>query len=350
MIFWKKWHKKLPQNRFAKKQGGFSILFDFPDYFRYNLITFISRKMNFPNKNKRIIIDADTGIDDALAIILLSKYIPENILGITTCGGNVGVNQTTKNSLAILSLLGLKIPVFKGSKKPLKEKSYIPAYDYQGKNGLCNINLPNSLKPQRKSASDFIIESAKKYKNDLIIISLAPLTNIAEAILKNEKTKKYLKNIFIMGGAIRVPGNQTKYAEFNFFQDPDSAKIVFESIAKIRLIPLDVTNKCVIGKKEIKKFKNGKMGSFASAAIKNWYGFFGNQKKREFELYDPLVAGALLGNFLNFKKIKVKIVTEGSKKGQLLKDEKGLEIECALKVKNKEFQKFFFESINAFRK
>mgnify|MGYP001563849589 CR=1 FL=1 len=117
----------------------------------------------FSLKDKKIIINVDTGIDDALAIILLCRYFPNNILGISTCGGNVDLDLVTENSLAILSLLGLSVPVYSGSKKTVDEKEYISAFDYHGNNGICNIEINTNKKEEPMEAKEFIIESSKKY-------------------------------------------------------------------------------------------------------------------------------------------------------------------------------------------
>jgi len=143
-------------------------------------------------KNKKILLDVDTGIDDALAIILLYQYLADSIIGITTCGGNVGIGMTTKNTLGVLSLLTSKIPIYIGGSKPLKNNTYINAFDYHGENGLCNINLPTNNLSANIGAVEFIIQSVKNYKEKLIIISLSPPTNIAKAIIKDKTIKKYI--------------------------------------------------------------------------------------------------------------------------------------------------------------
>lgn len=302
-------------------------------------------KMLKLSKNKKILLNVDTGIDDALAIILIYRYLANNIIGITTCGGNVGADQTTQNTLAIISLLESRIPVYQGSAKPLERNAYINASNYHGKNGLCNIDLPTKNKIKGVKAPDFIIQAIKKYQEKLAIISLAPPTNIAQAILKNPKIAKYINQIYLMGGAVNVHGNQTQDAEFNFFQDPEAVKIIFDNIENISIIPLDVTNQCIIGKKDLKQFVPNRINNFIIEAIKNWYSFFGDLKQRRFELYDPLAVSVALGDFLKFKKIKIDIDLK-NKKGAIIKG--NYLINYAYKVKSDEFKKFFIDSLNNF--
>lgn len=296
-------------------------------------------------ENKKILLDVDTGIDDALAIILAYHSLANDIIGIATCGGNVGIDMTTKNTLGIISLLESKISVYKGSSKPLKKNTYINASDYHGKNGLCNVNLPINNIVENTGAVEFIIQSVKQYKKNLTIISLAPPTNIAQAILKNPKITKYIDQIYLMGGAVNVSGNQTQYAEFNFFQDPEAVQIIFKKIKNVFIVPLDVTNRCLIEKSDIKELKQNKINNFVTKAINNWYGFFGNPKKRKFELYDPLAVSVVLGDFLNFKKIKADVDLE-NKRGTITKG--NYTIRYAYEVKSDKFKKFFIKSLNDF--
>ena len=296
--------------------------------------------------SKKIILDVDTGIDDALAIIFLYPYLAKNIIGITTCGGNVSVDQTTKNTLAILSLLKSDIPVYKGAAKPLAKKSFVYAKYYHGKNGLADIKLKNKLTVQKDTAANFIIKAAKQYP-ELTIITTAPPTNIAQAIKKDKMVAKKVKEIYLMGGAIKVKGNESDFAETNFFQDPEAVRLILQSFSKIKIIPLDVTNKTLITKSDLKKIKtNNPIGLFARQSMANWFELFGDKKNRQFELYDPLAVSALFKNFLSFTKIKIDIDTKKNI-GQLMRG--SYHIEYADKVKAGEFKSFLIKTINDYK-
>lgn len=295
------------------------------------------------DKKVKIILDVDTGVDDALAIILLHNLFRENILGITACGGNVGVKQTTSNTLAILSVLNADIPVYQGSAKPLKRKSYIPAFDYHGKNGLAGLNLPITFKKEKKDAVSFISESIEKYSNNLVIISVAPPTNLAKAFNKNKKLASKIKAVYLMGGAFEVPGNQTAKAEFNFFQDPEAVASILKIGMPIFVVPLDVTGKCFIKKSDLKFFPKNRVGQFASVLIKEWYKIFGDKKKRYFELYDPLTIGALENGILSFKKSFIDIGVKGKNRGAVIKG--GFPVSFAFSVNSSTFLKFFINKV-----
>ncbi len=287
---------------------------------------------------KKIIIDVDTGIDDALALILAVKKFDGEILGITTCGGNVPVAMTTKNTLGVLSLLESDINVYPGSDINFENEEFIHAFDYHGKNGLCNIELPQVRKAQIQKAEDFIINSVKNYP-DLTIVCLAPMTNIAKAISSNPDLFQEVSFI-VMGGAVNIPGNQTKWAEFNFYQDPKAVQYAFRSIKKIKLVSLDVTQKCLIEKEDLSQINDDPIPAFFKQAVTNWYDVFPNDKNRFFELYDPLAISVLLEDFITFKEEKFQIVTHGEQKGAIIEGS-DFKINYSCEVKQDEFKNYF---------
>jgi len=269
-------------------------------------------------QNNQIIIDVDTGIDDALALGFASKTLTNNVIGITTCGGNVKIEEATQNTLKILELLKWDIPVYMGAAKSTTHTEFVHAYDYHGSNGICDVDLLLTKKMQKKNASQFIIDSAKEYDGQLNIICLAAPTNIANAIIKAPEITKKIKAIYMMGGAMNVPGNQTDYAEYNFFQDPKAVEIILSNIKNVYIIPLDVTGNCLINESDIQRIgKRSLFFDFFCEAVTNWYRFFGYPKKRYFELYDPLAVSALTHNYLVFKKESVGINLTGLRQGEV---------------------------------
>ena len=292
---------------------------------------------------KNLIIDVDTGIDDALALILVYIKAGHRIIGITTCGGNVGVEKTTQNTLGVVSLLGVGIPVFRGAEKPLKRHKYISAEDYHGKNGLCNVSLPTKIKEEPKSAVEFLVSQLKSAKFPITIIGLAPPTNIALAIQKDPDIVKNIDTLYLMGGAVNVPGNQTVKAEFNFYQDPEAVNIILQNVPDVHIIPLDVTNKCFIEVDDLSNFSDSNVvGKFFKNSVLNWYDFFGNPKKRKFELYDPLAVSPILGDFLCFKKVCVEVNTT---KNPGVLENGSFELSYAYEVDAQKFKNFFLDSL-----
>lgn len=187
-----------------------------------------------------VIIDTDPGHDDSLAIMLAVKSNMFNIHAITTVAGNSTIENTTRNARFILKLLGREdIPIYSGSEKPLK-RDLVKAvvHGESGLEGLDPKNEPNLT----GDAVERILSIVERCPNKIILITLGPLTNVAKAIQKDPTIMSKLKEIVIMGGAIRVSGNKNRVAEFNIFVDSEAADIVFRFPVKKTLIPLDACN------------------------------------------------------------------------------------------------------------
>ncbi|MFD2922290.1 nucleoside hydrolase [Halobacillus naozhouensis] len=207
---------------------------------------------------EHIILDVDTGIDDALAIAY-AVHSPElNVLGITTGFGNVSQKEATRNTLQVLDVLDAdqNIPVIPGATTPIsgrhiKEKST----RIHGEDGLGNSGLPFSKRtPHPYEAADFIIEKMEEYPGQITVIAVGPQTNMALAIQKKPEIVHLAKRVVIMGGAVTVPGNVTPYAEANIYADPDAASIVFESCMPVTLVGLDVTMQTLLRVEDVQKW------------------------------------------------------------------------------------------------
>jgi inosine-uridine nucleoside N-ribohydrolase len=206
---------------------------------------------------KKILMDVDTGIDDAIAIIMALQSPEIEIIGITTVSGNVTARAAALNTLGILRLMGKesKIPVLKGASKPLSKK-IVRAEEIHGEKGLGNMRLKcNPTLLQKGNVSDFISETLANYRRgEVALVATGPLTNIARAVVEDPEITNSLSRICIMGGAFglasKVYGNITQYAEFNFYCDPKAAQVVMShassGAAHLNIVGLDLTNKYLI--------------------------------------------------------------------------------------------------------
>jgi purine nucleosidase len=195
---------------------------------------------------KHIILDTDPGIDDSLAF-LLALASPEIVIdGITTIHGNASTEQVTKNALSILELAqGSHIPVYRGCNLPLIQPSLLSP-ETHGDTGLGYAVLPATRGQARTGhGSDFIIEQIMDHPGEITLVAIGPLTNVALAIRKEPRIIQNVKEVFIMGGAIKHQGNTTPLAEFNTYVDPHAAHMVFHSGMPMILTPLDVTYQCI---------------------------------------------------------------------------------------------------------
>lgn len=196
---------------------------------------------------KKVIIDCDPGIDDALALMLALSSPEIEVIGITIVSGNVPVEIGSKNVYRVLKILKKDIPIYIGDNEVLKGE-LVTAQDTHGIDGLGEVYKEKIIVPEekiKKGAVEFIIETLKKEK-DISIIALGPLTNLAKVVLKEKHLLEKCKRIVSMGGAYRTNGNCSQIAEYNYWVDPKAVNIVFNSTKKIELIPLDVTRKIVL--------------------------------------------------------------------------------------------------------
>ena len=195
---------------------------------------------------KRIILDTDPGIDDSLAI-LLALASPEIALeGLSVVHGNSSMEQGTINALSVLELAKAShIPVYKGCDLPLVQPSLF-ALETHGDQGIgyAKLSAPQT-QPQVRKGSDYLIEKIMSSPGEITLVAIGPLTNIALAIRQEPRIVENVKEVFIMGGAIRHEGNTTALAEFNTYVDPHAAHIVYHSAMPITLTPLDVTYQCI---------------------------------------------------------------------------------------------------------
>ena len=204
---------------------------------------------------RKIIIDTDPGIDDAFAIVAAFLSEEAEVLGICSVGGNKGIEITTNNSLALVEWMNAAASVHKGAAMPLLESggaSHTPD-EIHGANGLGGVCLPFDVrKLSGQSAVDFIIDMAQKYPQEIEIIALGPLTNLALAMEKDLSAMKKIKAIYSMGGGI-LCGNVTPVAEFNYWFDPESVERVLELTKDVPfyMLGLNVTNQVVFDQKDM---------------------------------------------------------------------------------------------------
>lgn len=205
---------------------------------------------------KRIIIDTDPGIDDSLAILLALASPEIQLEGLTVVHGNSSMEQGAINALSILELAGAShIPVAEGCELPLVQPSLL-APETHGNTGLgyAKLSVPQG-RPIAQHGSDFLIEQIMSNPGEITLVAIGPLTNVALAIRQEPRIVGAVKELFIMGGALRHEGNTTPLAEFNTYVDPHAAHIVYHSGMPITLTPLDVTYQCVLLAEDVERIQ-----------------------------------------------------------------------------------------------
>ncbi len=194
--------------------------------------------------NRPFLLDCDTGIDDAMAIIYLLGEPDIDLVGITNVFGNVDPDQAAANTLALLELAGRPdIPVAIGAHHPLHGRYDGGAPHVHGHNGIGGITLPSpAAEPSTEAAAQMIVRLAHEHRGQLHIVATGPLTNIALALALDPAFPHHIASLTIMGGAAAVPGNVSPVAEANIGNDPEAAVAVLSAHwPHLTLVPLDVT-------------------------------------------------------------------------------------------------------------
>ncbi len=302
---------------------------------------------------KPVVIDCDPGIDDVLALLLAFASCKVEVKAVTTVAGNVGVDKTARNALALCELAGCSCPVASGAKGPLKGKSHeSPAV--HGRNGIGGVKLPVTRSLHPLDGVSLLYEELQKARGRLEIIALGPLTNLALLLEKHPETKELISRISLMGGALEG-GNVTDFAEFNFYADPLAADRVLRSGIPVDMYGLDVTNKALLHPEKV-----AEMASWGSPFLKpvldmiaHYQGFYQSLGFKGLKLHDPLaVAGVICPELTVKKPLFLGVEHQDEEhRGQVLKQGLSEEkagapwVQAAVEVDEKAFLDFFMEGM-----
>ena len=231
---------------------------------------------------KKIVIDTDPGVDDSLAIFVALNSPELEVLGLTTIFGNAVTTTCTENALRLLEIAQrTDVPVIEGAKVPLNGISRGAASFVHGDNGQGNADLSSPItKPLDVDAVTFLKEIIETNPNEITLVPVGPLTNIANLLTIHEGIDSKIKEIVLMGGNAQSPGNATPTAEANILNDPEAADIVFSAQCEITMVGLDVTNNVFMNEEQVVtlgSFDNdkskhiGKINPFYFNFLKNFF-------------------------------------------------------------------------------
>lgn len=189
---------------------------------------------------RKLIIDTDTGADDASALILAGCNKDIDLLGVTVLAGNVNLEQASRNALMALEIAGSNAPVYKGA-ETTSSGIVIDASSVFGNDGMGDADLIHPRgSVHEKDAVSFILEMVHKYPDQVEIVMIGPATNIAEAIRIDPAAMRKVKKIWSMGTSGLGPGNASPVAEFNVYADPLAYKTMLDSGINITIVGLDI--------------------------------------------------------------------------------------------------------------
>ncbi|HXX15264.1 MAG TPA: nucleoside hydrolase [Candidatus Eremiobacteraceae bacterium] len=200
---------------------------------------------------RRIILDCDTGVDDAIAILLALRSPELKIEAITAVSGNVPLALTLPNTLRMVEIAGRgDVPVAGGAAIPLVRQLVTASYVH-GENGLGGAEFPEpKLKPVDEPAAQLIRRIVHSRPGEVTIVGVGPLTNVALALKSDPELGSQIQEIVVMGGSL-TGGNITPSAEFNFYVDPEAARVMFDSGVPLTMVGLNVTQKVLLGEQQL---------------------------------------------------------------------------------------------------
>lgn len=205
---------------------------------------------------KRIIIDADPGVDDAAAILLALASPELSVEAITTVYGNGRVEQSTRNALIILESAGRgDIPVYQGVSKPLMRPP-LTAHEVHGNDALGDAGLPAPRgTARRQHAVRALVDRVMANPGEISLLAIGPLTNVALALSVEPRMATALKELILMGGAVLTWGNSSEVATFNLYNDPEAVAIVYQSGAPVVQAGLDVCRKTTFNDAQLEQIR-----------------------------------------------------------------------------------------------
>ncbi len=311
-----------------------------------------------------LILDVDTGIDDAFGLLYALAAPDLSLLGVSAVAGNVSLPKAARNTRAVLALAGrADVPVWEGAAAPLLGHVG-DASDIHGDSGLGRAVLPEPP-PAAPSlhAVDAILAASHEHAGRLVLVATGPLTNVALAVARDPGLPGRLKRFVAMGGSFRVGGNVTAAAEFNIWHDPEAARVVFRAFADDGAAPsilvgLDVTRQTVLTETDLRDLAETCAGApngpalttFLNDAARHYFDLMeARGRRRAFVMHDPLaVAVALDPGLVVTQALPVDVETRGElTRGQTVADFRGApgRLGVALEVEAERFRTNYLAAI-----
>lgn len=293
-------------------------------------------------QQNNLILDCDTGEDDALAILLaLAAKLP--LKAVIACFGNSTVANTAQNSADILHYIGCTdVPVIQGAAQSIQPHLHasdgVSAIEFVGANGLCNVTLPRNSSVTLGRPADYTahLVSLLRELAPVRYVVTGPCSNIAGVCRAlGEEVRELISEVFIMGAALWSPGNTgpinpatgKSFAEFNFYCDPFAARAVLESKLPIKLVTWDTTQYLTISEERFRTLRSGgRAADFILDLMAHFFESAGRTLGRPFELNDPITVLAALG-YGHFERHSIDIITSGTEFGRTIETEHGTAVD-----------------------
>ncbi|MCL1094661.1 nucleoside hydrolase [Shewanella kaireitica] len=276
---------------------------------------------------KKIILDTDPGIDDVMAILFAEAHPEIELKAITTIYGNVTIAGATHNALYLKQKYGLEADVAEGASKPIVRPPVGPTVAVHGESGFGNVQVPADVagKADSRPAYQYIIDAVTAEPNEITLVAIGPLTNLALALQAEPNIVNLVKEVVIMGGAFGVNdhrGNVTPYAEANIHDDPHAADIVFGAAWPVVIIGLDVTEQSFFTADYLDKLRDdaAEVGQFIWDVSRFYLKFYKEKVGlNACHVHDPsAIAYVIKPELFTLREGPVRVVTEGPAEGMTI--------------------------------
>ncbi|MEZ9397140.1 nucleoside hydrolase [Vibrio splendidus] len=276
---------------------------------------------------KKIILDTDPGIDDAMAILFAEAHPDIELMGITTVYGNATIDNGTQNALYLKQKFGMKALVAKGSDKPLLRDPVGATVVVHGETGFGDVTAPSSLDSEaiKKPAYQFIIDSVRAEPREITLVAVGPLTNLALALEAAPDIVDLVKEVVVMGGAFGENGhrgNVTPFAEANIHDDPHAADQVFTASWPVVIIGLDVTEESFFTSQYLDELRDdaGEVGQFIWDISRYYLKFYSDKVGMDgCHVHDPsAIAYVIQPSLFTSRSGPVRVVTDGPAEGMTI--------------------------------
>ncbi len=273
---------------------------------------------------KKIILDTDPGIDDAMALLFAEAHPDIEMIGITTVFGNATIENSTRNAQFLKDKFQFTCDIAKGAEKPCEREPVGPSSDVHGEEGFGDVDVSgaNITGISNKPAYQYIIDTLREYPNEITLVAVGPLTNLALALDEEESITSLVKEVVVMGGAFGLNnhrGNVTPYAEANIHDDPHAAQKVFSANWPISIIGLDVTESSVFDDPYFIALKEeaGQVGEFIWDISRFYLKFYASVLGfNGCHVHDPsAVACVVQPDLFEFEVGAIEVTTSGERQG-----------------------------------
>ena len=283
----------------------------------------------------KVIFDTDPGVDDAMAILMMAGHPDIDIVAFTTSFGNVSTGMATRNGVylsdMIAPVVGKTIPVYKGVHKPFMYNTTDGYAEFvHGKGGLGGLPVPDLNIPNHGlTAAEFIVKTVRENPGEITLVPVAPLGNIALAMMLEPELPKLCKDIFIMGGSFYAGGNTTPIAEANIYNDPHAADMVFAGdwADNSAVAGLDITYSTPMSRGYIENLgETGTLAGWMADCADFYIDFYASvfDGEQAVHCHDAVAVGMMTNPEL-FETISgaVRVQTDGMLRGQTVMDNHG---------------------------